>query len=339
MFRSSKLVVASIVVAMLMLSGCGANNSGNAVVKTNQGEVVNNVSNEQESVNYEEQSNQPRVIQHALGDTEIVGTPIRVVTLYQGANDTAVALGVKPIGVVESWDQQPIYEYLRADLEGVTMLGSELQPNLEQIAKLKPDLIIGSKFRHEKIYPQLSKIAPTVMDETVYEWKDTLSLMADTLNKTETEKELLAKWDERVMDFKTKIDGKMPAKVAITNFRSDHMRVYYNSYSGSILNELGFKNLERPVGSEGEEWGEKITSKERILDLNVNAIFNFNASKDSEMAENNYKEWTSHPLWQELDAVKDNKVYQVDEVYWSTGAGYKSANLMLDSLYDLFELK
>lgn len=44
-------------------------------------------------------------IKHAMGTTEIKGQPKRVVTLYQGATDVAVSLGVKPVGAVESWTQ------------------------------------------------------------------------------------------------------------------------------------------------------------------------------------------------------------------------------------------
>ncbi|NYF26104.1 ABC transporter substrate-binding protein [Sporosarcina sp. JAI121] len=286
----------------------------------------------------EPSSQEERIVKHAAGETAIKGSPIRIVTLYQGANDTAVALGVTPVGIVESWDQQPIYDYLRPDLEGATIVGQELQPNLEEISKLKPDLIIASIYRHEKIYPQLSKIAPTVMDDTVYEWKDTLNLMADALHKQDKAAELLVEWDGRVEDFKSKMGDGLPAKAAITNFRSDHMRVYYNSYAGSILKELGFTGLDRPAGTKGEDWGEKITSKERIPDLDADIIFNFNASKDSDLVEKNYEEWTNHPLWQELDVVKNKQVFQVNEIYWSAGAGYKSANLMLDSLYEIYGL-
>ncbi|KMY49911.1 ABC transporter substrate-binding protein [Peribacillus loiseleuriae] len=323
MFRSNKIIpiIFCAMALLLFIVGCG-------------NKATTTASKERETPSKEE-----RIVKHAAGETTIIGTPKKIVTLYQGANDTAVALGVKPVGVVESWDQQPIYEYLRSDLEGTTILGQELQPNLEEISKLKPDLIIASKYRHEKIYPQLSKIAPTIMDDTVYEWKDTLNIMADALNKQDKAVELLAEWDTRVEDFKSQMGEELPIKATITNFRSDHMRVYYNSYAGSILKELGFDRLERPAGSEGEDWGEKITSKERIPDLNADTIFNFNASKDSELVEKNYEEWTNHPLWKELDAVKNDKVYQVDEVYWSAGAGYKSANLMLDSLYDIYKLK
>lgn len=50
-----------------------------------------------------------RVIEHSMGETEIDGTPKRIVTFYQGANDTAVALGVTPVGIVESWVEKPVY--------------------------------------------------------------------------------------------------------------------------------------------------------------------------------------------------------------------------------------
>lgn len=43
-----------------------------------------------------------RQVSHALGVTVINGQPKRVVTLFQGATDTAVALGITPVGVVDS---------------------------------------------------------------------------------------------------------------------------------------------------------------------------------------------------------------------------------------------
>lgn len=40
------------------------------------------------------------------------------------------------------------------------------RPNLEQLVVLKPDLILFAKVRHEQLYDQLSKIAPTVFNTT-----------------------------------------------------------------------------------------------------------------------------------------------------------------------------
>ena len=51
-----------------------------------------------------------REVENALGVTSIKGEPQRIVTLYQGATDTAVAMGITPVGAVESWLEQPFYE-------------------------------------------------------------------------------------------------------------------------------------------------------------------------------------------------------------------------------------
>ncbi len=48
-----------------------------------------------------------KVINHAMGTSEIKGTPERVVILFSGAVDISLALGVKPVGAVESWIGNP----------------------------------------------------------------------------------------------------------------------------------------------------------------------------------------------------------------------------------------
>lgn len=331
MLRSRKMlcIFSAVLLLMFVLAGCGSNDQGTAPGTSQEEIQENNV----EEANANEDV---RVIEHALGKTEIEGTPQRIVTLYQGATDVAVALGVKPIGIVESWVEKPIYEYLRADLEGVQLLGLETQPNLEEIHKLKPDVIIASLTRHEDIYNQLSQIAPTVMRGQVYEWKDTVELMGETLNREEQANQLMEDWKNRVADFKAKMGDRLPIEVAITNFRADHARIFYMGYAGNILKELGFS---RPEGHDQDTWGIKLTSKEAIPDMNADMIFNFNSGTDTEAIQKTYEEWTNHPLWKSLDAVKNDRVIQVNEVTWNSAGGYITANMMLDDLYEIFELE
>lgn len=288
-----------------------------------------------------------RTIEHAMGVTEIEGTPKRVVTLYQGATDVAIAMGVKPVGIVESWVQKPIYKYLREDLEGIQLVGLETQPNLEEIAKLKPDLIIASKIRHEKIYDQLSAIAPTVTHETVFKFKETVSLMGDALNKQELASQMLADWDARVADFKGQVDevfgDEWPIEVSVLNFRSDHARIYVTGFAGDILAELGFVRSE--VQQEAADQGKvvvKLTSKESIPSMDGDVFFTFigdGHTPDAEAIQKTFDEWTGHPLWANLRAVQNEKDYMVDEVAWNMAGGYIAANDMLDQIYERFGLK
>jgi len=333
MFKTKRILLAILAIVLLVSAvGCTATETGEAPVAPTQ-----------EEANKEE----VRVVEHAMGQTEIKGTPQRVVTLYQGATDVAIALGVTPVGVVESWVQPPMYEYLRDDLVDVPIVGLETQPNLEEIAKLQPDLIIASKLRHEKIYDQLSQIAPTVTHETVFKFKDTVELMGQAMNKEEEADKLLSDWDNRVADFKEKIGTKLgdewPIEVSVLNFRSDHARIYVTGFAGDILNELGFVRPESQVKA-AEEGNVvlQLTTKESIPSMNADVFFTFAAdghNADAEAIQRTTDEWTSHPLWQNLDAVKNDRNYMVDEVAWNMGGGYISANNMLDQIYERFGLE
>ncbi|MEC0236485.1 iron-siderophore ABC transporter substrate-binding protein [Paenibacillus kribbensis] len=324
MFRASSKgsIWVALMVVLLLLSGCGA---GGAGTSTNAGEAPEASS-----------TDSVRTIEHVLGKTEIKGTPKRVVTLYNGANDVMIAYGIKPVGIVEASGTEPVYDYLKKDLEGIPTVGLETQPNMEEIYKLKPDVIIATKFRNEATYQQLSEIAPTVAVDQLYEWKDTVKLIGQVLNQEDKGAQLLADWDQRVADFKKKMGDRLPIKASIVNFRADHARIYYMGFAGQILKELGFT---RPPEQEADKWGIKVNSKESIPDMNADTLFVFNSGKDQAAIEKNYEAWTSHPLWKNLDAYKKKSIFKVNEVNWNLAGGYLSANLMLNDLYQLYDLK
>ncbi len=270
---------------MFVIAGCGGNQQGGAVSQPTQ---------VQETENQE-----ARVIQHAMGTTEVKGTPKKVVTLFQGATDAALVLKIKPVGAVESWIEQPWYNYIRAQMEGATNLGSENQPDLEKLVSLQPDLIIASKTRHEKIYQQLSAIAPTVMTEEVHLWKDTLKLSAEALNKKEEEKQFLTEWERKVADFKGEMGDKLKLEVGIVDFRVDHARIVYTGFSALVLEELG---IARPASQRGTEWGVQLSSKENIPQMDADIIFDQTSTTRNDGRLDLRKAWSEHPLWKKFES-------------------------------------
>ncbi|ERL51940.1 ABC transporter substrate-binding protein [Halomonas huangheensis] len=280
-----------------------------------------------------------RTITNAFGETAIDGTPQRIVTLYQGATDTAVALGITPVGVVDSWLEKPMYRYLRDALQDVNHVGLETQPNLEQIAWLKPDLIIATHFRHERVRPLLERIAPTVAQRQVFDFKDTLLMMGEATGREERAHQLLTDWQARIADFRSRIADQLgddwPQKAAVVRFKSDHVRIYSTGFAGSILDEIGFT---QPESIQDEGWGMKLSSEENIPVLNADVLFLLLDPNDPAIMEN-YRHWSSHPLWQQLDAVQAGRVYEVNAVNWIMGGGILAANNMLDDLYAHYHLQ
>jgi len=130
----------------VFIAGCGtkAGNTGDA--------ASTNASATSEATPAASQGGEERVIKHAMGETKVPTNPQRIVVLTNEGTEALLALGVKPVGAVQSFTGDPWYPHIKDQMTGVEVLGKESEPNLELIAALKPDLIIGNKMRHEKIY-------------------------------------------------------------------------------------------------------------------------------------------------------------------------------------------
>ena len=279
-----------------------------------------------------------KTIKHAMGTLTLKKKPERIVVLFNGMVDISVALGVKPVGAVESWDQKPWYNFLRDKMDGVKDLGEETQPNLEAIIALKPDLIIGTKSRHEKIYPQLSSIAPTLITEEVFNWKENLKLGAQAMYKEKEADAILTKWDQRVAEFKQKVGSKLSqTEISIMRFEEDgSARIYVTGFAGTIFNELG---LSRPKAQQIEgKTVVNLTSKEQMSQLDGDFIFDITQLGTDPGKEKTQNDWTSHPLWKNLKGVKAGNYYKVDVVTWNLSGGALAAQSLLDDLYKYFKI-
>ncbi|MBR8741188.1 ABC transporter substrate-binding protein [Nocardiopsis sp. MG754419] len=112
----------------------------------------------------------PVTIEHEFGSTTIDEAPERVVTLGVTDADAVLALGVVPVGntgyTFYASGLGPWTDALVGDAE-LTRVESDSEPNVEQVAGLAPDLIIGvSAGFDEGVYETLSRIAPVVARPT-----------------------------------------------------------------------------------------------------------------------------------------------------------------------------
>lgn len=279
-------------------------------------------------------------VEHAMGSAEVECAPQRVVTLGQGQTDSVLALGVTPVGVVQPWTDD-WYEYLPDEVEGAEVVGSEIEPDLEKIASLDPDVILGSQLRHEALYDQLSAIAPTVFSETIgVAWQDNVSLWAEALCLEEKGEEVLADYETRAAGIGEQFEkaGKGDTEVSIIRFMPDQVRIYLTGFPGSVIRDTG---LPRPEAQTVADWeaSEQLIeiSEERIPEMDGDVIFEMvsaehYAQQGSQTVDEQIERWTSTELWQSLSAVRAGNVVTVDESHWNLGGGILAAHAMLDDL-------
>ncbi|NOU72526.1 ABC transporter substrate-binding protein [Paenibacillus sp. LMG 31458] len=310
---------------MLILASCGQQTD----TSKSDAAATTNTKKESQPAQSEEYT-----VKHAMGETKIKGTPKKVVVLTNEGTEAVLSMGIKPIGAVKSFTLGDWYDHIKADMEGVKIVGDESQPNLEMIASLKPDLIIGNKVRQEKVYEQLSAIAPTVFSERLSgDWQINFKLYAEALNKKAEGDKIIADFEKRIIDFKAKAGDQLKTKVSIVRFMPGKVRIYMkDTFSGVILNKLGF---ERPASQNQDKFADDLT-KERIPDMNGDILFYFTWDNEKGEANKIEQEWTNDPLWKNLDVVKQGKVHKVSDAVWNTAGGIKAANLLLDDLEKYF---
>ncbi|OME80617.1 ABC transporter substrate-binding protein [Paenibacillus sp. FSL A5-0031] len=310
----------------VIVSGCGQSGS-----KNNEG---NSSATEGTNASKTEDT---RVITHAMGETKIEGKPTRIVVLSNEGTEALLALGIKPVGAVKSWTGDPWYDHIKADMEGVTVVGEESQPNIELIASLKPDLIIGNKLRQEKVYDQLKAIAPTVFSETLRgAWQSNFMLYADAIGKKADGEKIIADYDNRAADFKSKAGDKLNQKVSVVRFMAGKTRIYLeDTFTGIAFSKLG---ITRPDNQKYKDTFVEEITKERLPEVDADMLFYFTYETGDGKGTKMEEEMLKDPLWQSLQVVKNNKAIRVSDAIWNTAGGVIAANLMLDELYKIYEI-
>jgi iron complex transport system substrate-binding protein len=304
--RTATLLVAAALAATTALAAC----SSDPVAESTGGET--------------------QQITHAMGTTAVPSHPKRVVVLDTDKVDTAVSLGVTPVGATQPPEIDSFPAYL-GDLSTVKNVGEISEPDLEAIAALKPDLILGSKFRQEKFYDELSAIAPTVFTERVgITWKENFLLDGKALGQEQKAKDLLNQYETRAKGLGAKIPNAANIKVSIVRFMPAEIRVYGpQGFSGIVIGDVGLGRPERQqLANKDDKRFDKV-SPERISDLDGDVMF---VTAQGPTAEAQRKKVVDGNLWKDLSAVKTGKAYDVPAEVWMTGIGVTAAGKILDDV-------
>ncbi|GHE24527.1 ABC transporter substrate-binding protein [Streptomyces hydrogenans] len=268
----------------------------------------------------------PRTLTHAMGKSELKAAPKRVVVLDVGELDNVVSLGVQPVGYAPSEGDDGIPGYLAKDAGAPKSVGTINNLNLEAIANLQPDLILGSQLRAADKYDELSKIAPTVFSiRPGFTWKENYLLNAAALDKTAEAKEKLAAYEAKAKKLGEDVGPNKPV-VSMVRYLPGKIRLYAKaSFIGTILEDAG---LPRPKNQQIDELAAEI-SPEKIDQADGDWIFT-GVYGDAKATKKDAAQ--GNPLWKNLKAVKAGRAKDVPDETWYLGLGVTAANSVLDDL-------
>lgn len=262
-----------------------------------------------------------------MGKTCVPPNPQRVITLDNVGN--ALALGIKPVG---SYIDEETRAFLKDKITGIKHVFSQGEPNLEMVLSLKPDLILGSSYQRQ-IYSQLSQISPTVLAEysTNEDWKKVLMKQAEALGKTDEATQLMSDYYARLEQFKAQMGARLQqTEVSVIRIYPGSFSLYTtDGFVSTILKDIG---LRYPSVHDRYPIGESVP-KEGIHDIDADVIFVWsygNSTAIAQDAQTALEQIKTDPLWLQLDAVQQGKVYEVPS-YW-IGDSILAAHAVIDDL-------
>ncbi len=211
-------------------------------------------------------------------------------------------------------------------------IGHPLQPSLERLVALRPDLVIGDTYLHGGLQPALERIAPTVLIAPV-NWQEHFRLLADLTNRGEQAEALLAAYRSRVDAIRARVPADMT--VSVVRIGPDRFQVYLDGPAAyapyAVLAEAGIKRSAYETTETDEVlkrpgW-EEIEALSGDILLYV-VVSGYDPAPDDALAATT----TANPFWQMLPAVAAGRAYRVDRGAWMGFRGIASAMAVLDDI-------
>lgn len=295
------LVLTLSALVAVSVTGCGSKNNSEENSSNGNKEV-------QQSTNESQQENKEKKISYLGKEYTVPSKDAKIViTGTMESMEDALILDVKPLGAITVGGEFPaMFKDITAETKPI---GEKIQPNIETILSLKPDIILGStKFPAETL-EKLNKVKDTIpVSHISTDWEDNLMLMGQLSGKEDKAKEIIEKYKEDAKEAKEKLGDKMKDKKVVTiRIRSGNIFIYPETvfFNPVLYNDLGLTAPEPVKAAKAQEE----ISLEKFSELNPDYIFvqfseNENAEKPKALEELN-----NNPIWKSINAVKEGKVF------------------------------
>ncbi|TCQ25786.1 iron-siderophore ABC transporter substrate-binding protein [Rhizobium sp. PP-CC-3G-465] len=219
----------------------------------------------------------------------------------------------------------------RAEAAGVVDLGSFMEPSIEKIVALQPDLIIGSDFLGEEAYQMASRLAPTAL-LTGANWKEFYRTLANITGVADGMEGRFTEYEKRVASVRERVPKDV--RVSVVRITPWEFQVYLDEPDAwapfDVLRKAGvsrtdFETSETKVGTKRLDF-------EGLAGLDGDILLYIVGGSNDSATSGRHEAVLANPLWKMLPAVKAGRAYRVDAATWMEFSGLASANKVLDDI-------
>lgn len=275
-----------------------------------------------------------RSFEHAAGTTEIPVDPERIVTTTdQNALLPLLELGIEPVGSAGLLNPDGSTLFRRTegfDTEGIAFVGAYGEPNLEGIAAVRPDLIVGYEFDGD-FYDDLSRLAPTVLVQVFDRpLTDALEDFAAVVGREDEAADLRAAYEQRIADFREALGdrlGTLSVSILSAGDPGTFYRADVGQAMGTVVDDLGLTLVEAQAADDGND----ANSLERLADRDADVVILVDYSGEQGEPDAGTRALLEAPTYERLAAVGADQAHVIDGTR-TVGAAWARMGAFLDVL-------
>ena len=265
-----------------------------------------------------------------------------VVALEYSFVEALAKLELNVTGIADDKDKNNLENSIKHLVGNYTSVGSRLEPDTELIKKAEPQLILADKTRHESMFEKLNTAAPTVLLESFdanYDQSiETFKQIAELVSKEDKGRELVVQHNEKVEDLSKdiKLDKDLSTIAAVPTHDGLYVHASH-SYVGQFLQKVGFN------GSVPEDMENHLPEYmgADYLKVDTDRFASFNPERILIMVDEDnktdYEKLKESEAWSNIEAVRNDRVHDVNRERWAKYRGLIASELILEDLTNIEE--
>lgn len=265
-----------------------------------------------------------------------------VVALEYSFVEALAKLELNVTGIADDKDKNNLENSIKHLVGNYTSVGSRLEPDTELIKKAEPQLILADKTRHESMFEKLNTAAPTVLLESFdanYDQSiETFKQIAELVSKEDKGRELVVQHNEKVEDLSKdiKLDKDLSTIAAVPTHDGLYVHASH-SYVGQFLQKVGFNGS---VPKDMENHLPEYMGAD-YLKVDTDRFASFNPERILIMVDEDnktdYEKLKETEDWLNIEAVRNQRVHDVNRERWAKYRGLIASELILEDLTNIEE--
>ncbi len=248
----------------------------------------------------------------------------RIVATTVAVTEIMDALEVDLVGVPTSSKTLP------KRYKGLPEVGNPMSPDMEKVKSLKPSEVLSVTTLEYELKPVFDGVGMKANFLDLTSLKNMQSSISDLGKKYGREKQaeaVVTKLDKKVASIQKEVKGKKePTVLILLGVPGSYLVATEHSYIGDLVKQLGGKNI-----VQGEQVEYLASNTEYLKKADPDIILRAAHGMPDEVVKMFDKEFKTNDIWKHFAAVKNNRVYDLEERLFGT-TGNLAAIEALDEL-------